>query len=138
MMNINRRSAKYIIILGLLLVLTYSITATAGVPDEAAAKDICDKFVDAQNRGDVETMSKYAIDTRQNSQETIELYRSLLDDESECIESIDFNEFHRQVTKSGVLLIADSTVTYKNGYSDNISLKFIKDEGDWKLYVTGD
>jgi hypothetical protein len=144
----NHQAVKWALALCLVLVLGLSLTVAANnaatneltpIPTKSEAEKVINIFIDAVKRGDVDSMMKCCVDSRGSIQDQRELYKSLIAEGEPYPTSVQFNTIDIMTHKNvGSLGVTNATVTYSNGQTKNQPLKFIKDQGEWKIYVTSD
>ncbi|MDD4767765.1 MAG: hypothetical protein PHF87_09380 [Desulfotomaculaceae bacterium] len=139
---------KWALTLCLALVLGFTLTVAAQsaatsestqIPTQAEAEKVLSNFSDATERRDVDDMIKYCVDSRGSVEDQKKLYKSLFVEEEPYPVSFKLDTIDKITLKNaGTLAVANATVSYSDKHTENVHLKFIKDKGEWKLYITSD
>jgi hypothetical protein len=148
MKEYRHSAVKWVLALCLVLVLGFSVTAVAQdaannkstqIPTQIEAENVIKNYIDALERKDVDGSMKYCVDSRGSVEDQRELYKRLFAEGAPYPVSAKFSTIdNKTVKKVGTIGVANATVTLSDGTSESMHLKFIKDKGEWKIYVTSD
>ncbi|MFC5447502.1 hypothetical protein [Paenibacillus aestuarii] len=109
-------------------------SSEAAIPDVQAAKQSVTNYIDAIEKHDVNELIKWVKDSRFNSlEEQKTAYATMFSNDPfekaviTTVKKVDDNN----------LIVSLKLIRKGNGKSQTLDLPLIKDNGSWKLYITG-